>query len=107
MAVKHSLEQKCLIRGDTKINKSLPYAKIFFLSLMDNIFIICNLKVTKNNRNTYYNMHFDKQLTKSTQNIFQATSPEAICVAIYYHVCQLIADTKAYLSSLKLGNKLK
>ena len=32
--------------------------------MTDDIFVICNLKVTKNNRNTYHNMHFDKKLPK-------------------------------------------
>ena len=50
--------------GTPRLIKSLPCAKNFFLSLTDDIFVICNLKVIKNNRNTYHNMHFDKKLPK-------------------------------------------
>ena len=50
--------------GTPRLIKTLPWAKNFFLSWTDDIFVICNLKVTKNNRNTYHNMHFDKKLPK-------------------------------------------
>ena len=45
---------------DTKLRKSLPYAKFFF-SLANDIFIICSLKVIKSKRNINHNMNFDKQ----------------------------------------------
>ena len=48
-----------------RLIKSLPCAKYFFLSLTDDIFVICNQKAIKNNRNTYNNMHFEeKKLAK-------------------------------------------
>ena len=50
--------------GTPRLRKHLPCAEIFFLSLTDDIFIICNIKVIKTNRNTYHNMHFDKKLPK-------------------------------------------
>ena len=36
---------------------------------MDAIFVIFNLKVIKNNRNTYHNMHFDKKLPKKKYSV--------------------------------------
>ena len=50
--------------GTPILIKSLPCAENFFLSLTDDIFVIYNLKVIKNNRNTYHNIQ------KSTQYIF-------------------------------------
>ena len=50
--------------GTPRLIKSFPCAENFFFSLTDDIFVICNLKVTKNNRNTYQNMHFHKKLPK-------------------------------------------
>ena len=44
--------------------KSLPCAENFFLSLTNDIFVICDLKVIKNNRNTYHTINFDKKLPK-------------------------------------------
>ena len=38
------IKKKCLIRGDTKINKIPPMCQKFLLSLMDDIFVICYLK---------------------------------------------------------------
>ena len=50
--------------GTPRLRKHLPCAKIFCLSLTNDIFIICHTKVIKINRNTYHNMHFDKKLPK-------------------------------------------
>ena len=50
--------------GTTRLIKFLPCAKNFFLRLTEDSFVMCNLKVTKNNRKTYHNMHFDKKLPK-------------------------------------------
>ena len=50
--------------GTPRLIKSFPCAKNFFFSLTDDIFVICNLKVTKNNRNTYHNEHFHNKLLK-------------------------------------------
>ena len=74
----HTNLKKMLLQGGTpRLIKSLPCAENFFLSLPDDIFVICNLKVIKNQRNTYYKMHFDQNVVnKSTRYIFQAISPE-------------------------------
>ena len=59
------ISKKLAYQGGTpRLIKSFPCAENFFFSLTDDIFVICNLKVTKNNRNTYHNMHFDKKLPK-------------------------------------------
>ena len=50
--------------GTPRLIKSLPCAKNFFFNLTNDIFVICNLKVIKNNKHTYDNMHFEKQLPK-------------------------------------------
>ena len=63
---------------DTKIKNSLPCAKNFFLSLMDDIFVTCNLKVIKNNRNTYHNMHFDKKLPKKVLSTYVRLYPPGL-----------------------------
>ena len=59
------ISKKLAYQGGTpRLIKSFPCAENFLFSLTDDIFVICNLKVTKNNRNTYHNMHFDKKLPK-------------------------------------------
>ena len=76
----HTNFKKFALSGGTpRLIKSLPCAENFFKSLTDDFFVICNLKVSKNNNNTYHNMHFDKKLPKSTQYIFQAISPTVAC----------------------------
>ena len=40
----------------------LPCAPTFFLCLSVDIFIICNLNLIKNNKNTYYTMYFENFL---------------------------------------------
>ena len=61
--------------GTPSLIKCVHVLKISFFSLTDDIFVICNLKVSKNSRNTYHNMHVDKKMPKSTWYIFQAKSP--------------------------------
>ena len=55
-----------------RLIKFLPCAESFFLSLTDDIFVICNF-LKKHKKNTYHNMHFDKNCLKSTWYIFQAS----------------------------------
>ena len=50
--------------GTQRLIKSFPCAENIFFSLTDDIFVICYLKVTKNNKNTYHNKHFEKKLPK-------------------------------------------
>ena len=58
--------KKCLIRGGgtPRLIKFLPCAENFCLSLTDDIFVICNQKIIKNNRNTYDNVHFEEKIAK-------------------------------------------
>ena len=57
--------KKMVYQGGTpRLLKSLPCAENFFLSLTNDIFVIFDLKVIKNNRNTYHNINFDKKLPK-------------------------------------------
>ena len=58
------LKKNGLSGGDTKITKIPPMCQNFFLSFTNNIFVVCDLKVIKNNRNTYHNINFDKKLPK-------------------------------------------
>ena len=50
--------------GTSRLIKFFPFAENFFLSLTNDIFVICNLKVIKNNRYTYDNIHFEKKVAK-------------------------------------------
>ena len=54
----------------------LPYAG--FLSLTDDIFVTCHLKVIKNNTNTYDNMHFEKKLPKKVLSAYFRLYPYSI-----------------------------
>ena len=56
--------------GTPRLRKSFPCAENFFFSLTDDIFVICNLKITKNNINTYHNMHCDKKLPKKKHLVY-------------------------------------
>ena len=61
----HANLKKMVYQGGTpRLLKSLPCAENFFLILTNDIFVICDLKVIKNNRNTYHNINFDKKLPK-------------------------------------------
>ena len=72
-----NLKKIAFTEGTPRLIKSFPCAENFFLSLTDDIFVICNLKVIKNQRNTYHKTHFDQKVfNKSTRYIFQAISPE-------------------------------
>ena len=60
-----SISKFCPYQGGTpRLRKSLPFVQNFFLSLTDDIFIICNLKLIKNNQKTCPNMHFKKKMPK-------------------------------------------
>ena len=56
-------KKKSLSGGTPRLIKSLPCSENFFLSLTNDIFVICNLKVIKNDINTYHNINFDKKLS--------------------------------------------
>ena len=72
----HSNLTNLALSGATqKLQKSLPCAENFFASLTDDIFIICNLKVSKNNRNTYRNMHFEKKIQKNVLGTYFMLCP--------------------------------
>ena len=61
--------------GTPRLVKSLPCARNFFLSLTDDFFVICNLKVIKKTEISIITLIFTKSCQKSTQYIFQAISP--------------------------------
>ena len=96
----HSNLTNLALSGATqKLKKSLPCAENFFASLTDDIFIICNLKVSKNNRNTYRNMHFETKFQKNVLGTYIA-----LYIVLYSVIFKASAlwDIKSWYSKLSL-----
>ena len=79
-----NLKNMALSEGGTlRLRKDLPYAKIFFLCLTDDILIKCNLQLIKNNRNTNYSMHFEKKLPKKDSVYISGYLPISLSTHIF------------------------
>ena len=99
-----NLKKIAFTEGTPRLIKSFPCAENFFLSLTDDIFVICNLKVIKNQRNTYHKMHFDQKLLTKVLGTYLRLYPLNVGGKIHYTTNKAKAINTDLLVFIKLGS---